>query len=497
MSKKTKATFTQRRGSRDKGAYNANHNTLEATRKGQSHIDEERMHLNKYIRFDRNGRPHMSQGGNGGFNATQHERERYEELYAEGLEARNQRYMASRHKERCRTISEVYQDLKTAPLESIWQVGNSHSNMSREEMRDALVAAWNLTYRELREKYGANMVPLDAALHMDEKVCHIHHRVTLGAVDEYGHFMPNQTAALEAMGFERPDPTKPRSRYNNALIAFTDSIREIFYQNCERCGLEIDREVQNYSKRQVEILELKCDKFREEMAEAKRQAEVQQEAAKQAEIVLGQTQQSIKELNAMITQLTAENTGLKVENEALKNQLADLRQQITDTKKLQDKAEQDRADAVKKLEDIENYQKGLFRQWQSRQVREYGTLPAEKEKKNWRGQVTQAAMPARTIVATEDLERMKTQAQYNVMVDYNKDTVSKIEKTLSTDDVIQALKAQVEQQQTRINELEQQSGKQQLTISNHEYFLKQKGLTAEFEAPAHAQEHTHHHSHHM
>lgn len=493
MSKKTKATFTQRRGSKDKGAYNANHNTLEATRKGQSHIDEERMHLNKYIRFDRNGRPHMSQGGNGGFNATQHERERYEELYAEGLEARNQRYTASRHKERCRTMSEVYQDLKTAPLESIWQVGNSHSNMSREEMRDALVAAWNLTYRELREKYGANMVPLDAALHMDEKVCHIHHRVTLGAVDEYGHFMPNQTAALEAMGFERPDPTKPRSRYNNALIAFTDSIREIFYQNCERCGLEIDREVQNYSKRQVEILELKCDKFREEMAEAKRQAEIQQEAAKQAEIVLGQTQQSIKELNAKITQLTAENTGLKVENEALKNQLADLRQQITDTKKLQDKAEQDRADAVKKLEDIENYQKGLFRQWQSRKIREYGTLPAEKEKKNWRGQVTQAAMPARTIVATEDLERMKTQAQYNVMVDYNKDTVSKIEKTLSTDDVIQALKAQVEQQQTRINELEQQSGKQQLTISNHEYFLERKGLTAEFEAPAHVQEHTHHH----
>ena len=32
-----------------------------------------------------------------------------------------------------------------------------------------------------------------------------------------------------------------------------------------------------------------------------------------------------------------------------------------------------------------------------------------------------------------------------------------------------------------------------LTINNHEYFLKQKGLTAEFEAPAHAQEHTHHH----
>lgn len=496
MAKKTKATFTQRRGSRDKGAYNANHNTLEATRKGQSHIDEERMHLNKYIRFDRNGRPHVSQGGNGGFNATQHERERYEELYGKGLEARNQRYLASRHKERCRTMSEVYQDLKTAPLESIWQVGNSKSDMSREEMRDALVQAWNLTYRELREKYGENMVPLSAALHMDEKVCHIHYRVTLGAM-ENGFFMPNQTKALEQMGFERPDPTKPRSRYNNALIAFTDSIRETFYQYCERCGLEIDREVQNYSKRQVEILELKCDKFREEMAEAKRQAEIQQEAAKQAEIVLGQTQQSIKELNAKIIQLTAENTGLKVENEALKHQLADLNRQIDEAKQRQEQAEQKRDTAVKKLEEIEDYQKGLFRQWQSRQVRTYGELPAEKEKKNWKGQITKPAMPARTIVATEDLERMKTQAQYNVTVDYNKDTVSKIAKTLSTDDVIQALKAQVEQQQTEINRLEQQSRNQQQKINNHEYFLERKGLTAEFEQPAQSQEHTHHHSHHM
>ena len=41
------------------------------------------------------------------------------------------------------------------------------------------------------------------------------------------------------------------------------------------------------------------------------------------------------------------------------------------------------------------------------------------------------------------------------------------------------------------------SEKQQQTINNHEYFLERKGLTAEFEAPAHAQEHTHHHSHHM
>lgn len=154
MSKKTKATYTQGRGSKAKGAYNPNHNTLEATRKGQSHIDEERMHLNRYIRFDRNGRGHTSAGGNGGFNATQHEKERYEELYGKGLDARNQRYLAGRHKERCRTMGEIYQDLKTAPLESIWQVGNSHSDMPKEEMRDALIKAWNMTIVEIRKNYG-------------------------------------------------------------------------------------------------------------------------------------------------------------------------------------------------------------------------------------------------------------------------------------------------------------------------------------------------------
>ena len=351
MSKTTKATYTQRRGSKDRGAYNANHNTLEATRRGQPHIDEELMYLNRYIRFDRNGRPHSSQGGNGGFNATQHEKERYEELFGQGLEARNQRYIATRHKERCRTMSEIYQDLKTAPLESIWQVGNSHSDMSREEMRKALIDAWNLTFKELREKYGKNMIPLDAALHMEEKSVHIHYRVVMGATDSYGYFMPNQTQALKEMGFERPDPTKKKDRYNNPLISFTDTIREVFYQNCERCGLQIDREVQNYSRRQMSILEYKCQQLRTELEEAQQQAEKYRQEAQKAQKALEIYAGDIKSLEEKIADLEQVMAETQTKNDSI---LTDQQAQMEQNEKRL--AEQLRAlqDAASILQERQN-----------------------------------------------------------------------------------------------------------------------------------------------
>ena len=309
MTKTTKATSRSGRKGRSGEAYNANHNTLEATRKNQPHIDQERMEDNIYIRFDRNCKPHRSMGGNGGFNATQHERERYEELFGEGLRARNERYEATRHTERCRTISEIYADPKTAPMEILWQVGNSKCDLTTKEMRDALIQAFNETYKTLRREYGANMIPLDCGLHMDEKVPHIHFRVAMGAEDKFGNFVPNQNAALAAMGFERPDPSKPQSRYNSPLISFSDRVREIFYQACEKQGIQIDREVKSASRRQIEILEYKCEQFRKEMEEARQQAKQYlletQKAQKALEIYAGDIK-SLEEKIADLEQVMAE-----------------------------------------------------------------------------------------------------------------------------------------------------------------------------------------------
>lgn len=351
MAKTTKATSRSGRKGRSGEAYNANHNTLEATRKNQPHIDQERMGENVYIRFDRNCKAHSSKGGNGGFNATQHEKERYEELFGEGLKARNERYEATRHTERCRTISELYSDPKTAPMEILWQVGNSKCDLTTKEMRDALVKAFNETYKILRREYGANMIPLDCGLHMDEKVPHIHFRVAMGAEDKYGNFVPNQNAALAAMGFERPDPSKPQSRYNSPLISFSDKVREIFYQACERQGIQIDREVKSASRRQIEILEYKCDQFRKEMEEARQQAEQYLLETQKAQKALEMYEGDIKSLEEKIADLEQEMAVMQTKNDSI---ITDQQAQISENEKRLAEQLQALKDAASILQERQN-----------------------------------------------------------------------------------------------------------------------------------------------
>lgn len=238
-------------------AYNANHNTMDDARSKQPHIDHERTRLNKYMQYMDGGQVNFFQGGNGGFNAKKHERERYEELYKKGLDARNSRYTNSGHKERCKTMAQFYKDPKTAPIETIFQVGKQGSEIAEKKRTQVLVAAWQEVFCHLSQKYSNNLIPLDFALHRDETNDHIHFRFTLAARDKFGHLMPNQNAALEEMGF-KPEPGKLRGRYNNPLVTFTDELRETFYRACERNGIQIDREVTSGSRRQLELLTQKC-----------------------------------------------------------------------------------------------------------------------------------------------------------------------------------------------------------------------------------------------
>lgn len=497
MAKTTKATSRSGRKGRSGEAYNANHNTLEATRKNQPHIDPERMGENVYIRFDRNCKPHSSKGGNGGFNATQHEKERYEELFGEGLKARNERYEATRHTERCRTISELYSDPKTAPMEFLWQVGNSKCDLTTKEMRDALVKAFNETYKILRNEYGANIIPLDCGLHMDEKVPHIHFRVAMGAEDKFGNFVPNQNAALAAMGFERPDPSKPQSRYNSPLISFSDKVREIFYQACERQGIQIDREVKSASHRQVEILEYKCEQLRKEAAEARQQAQTAQMALDK---VLGDTQtlenkivaleasqKALEERNRVLSQekgtLKSENQSLRQENLTLQNEndelcrqsnqlqaeIRTLIQQRNALRTAEKEAREAREAAVAKLTKIEDHERLLY-QSAKRYVKRYKTIPAQEEKKSITGKVKQEALPERVIISTEDLDRMEELTSIYHKVEYNHATMAQINQKINTDEVVQGLRQQIQNKDQEIKSLN-------ATISQRDKTIKQQGQT--------------------
>lgn len=262
-------------------AYNPNHNTLEASRIHQPHIDQERIHLNQYLQYMGDGTAIGHRGGEGGYDSRKHELERYRQLYGKGLDARNKRYIASGHKERVKAMSQVYRDPKTAPMETIFQLGKKGSQTDEQTRTQVLVGAWGDVLQHLHQRYGDNLIPLDASLHREESTDHIHFRFTLGARDKFGHFMPNQNQALEAMGFQ-PDPSKPRGRYNNPLVSFTDELRETFYLACERRGVAIDREVTSGSRRQLELLDQKRSGLAKEIAVTEQQRQATQEATQRA-----------------------------------------------------------------------------------------------------------------------------------------------------------------------------------------------------------------------
>lgn len=290
-------------------AYNPNHNTLEQSRVNQPHIDQKRIHLNQYLQYMGDGSTICHKGGGGGYDSRKHELERYRQLYGEGLDARNKRYIASGHRERVKAMSQVYRDPKTAPMETIFQLGKKGSQTDEQTRTQVMVGAWGDVLQHLHQRYGANLIPLDASLHREETTDHIHFRFTLGARDKFGHFMPNQNQALEAMGFQ-PDPNKPRGRYNNPLVSFTDELRETFYLACERRGVQIDREVTSGSRRQLELLDQKRSGLERELAAT-------QEATQRAKQSLDamEAKQLLAEMEAEEASLAAERA-IQSKNEA-------------------------------------------------------------------------------------------------------------------------------------------------------------------------------------
>ena len=261
MGKKTKATYHSGRTTKGGKVFNANHNTFQKTRDGQSHINHDRTEENILYRIENNKLKLCKS-----YDCIEFEKKRYKELFGESLEAKNQRYIKQRHKERCRDINALYHDPKKCPFEMILQIGKSDDSLTFEEKAE-LSKRVNIDFiREMHKRYGANFVPLDLSGHYDEISAHWHYRAVFVHQGKDG-LEPNQAKALESMGIERPDKTKPIGKHNNPLITFTEEARELYYEICERYGLEIDREVKNPSQKHKETLEHKCEMLEKEVQE--------------------------------------------------------------------------------------------------------------------------------------------------------------------------------------------------------------------------------------
>ena len=262
---KIKATYHSGRTTRAGKVFNANHNTNKKTRDGQNHINHERTEHNLLYRVENNRLiPCKS------YDCIEFEKKRYSELFGDSLKARNERYIQQRHKERCRSIDDLYRDSKKCPFEMILQIGRASDDMTFEEKVE-LSKKINIDFvREMHRRYGTNFVPLNLSGHLDEVSPHWHYRGTFIYKGKDG-LEANQAKAFEELGIERPDMTKPVGKHNNPLMTFTEQARELYYEICERYGFEIDREVKNPSHKHKETLEHKCEMLEKEVV-AKDQA---------------------------------------------------------------------------------------------------------------------------------------------------------------------------------------------------------------------------------
>ena len=303
MAKKMKATVRNGRATASGKVYNANHNTKTETRNQERHIDHSRTDQNINLQFTAEGRVRRC----GSFDAKAFELSRYEELYGTGQEAKNARYIADGHPERCKSVADIYASRRTAPLETIIQLGSRDTDIDPQERKEKLMAATAELIDGLQKRWGDNLHLLDLAIHLDEGVAHCHLRMTFSALDKFGQRVPNQAQAFEAMGIQRPDPTAKEGKYNCPLITFSEIIRTQFYDLCEKRGIVIDREVKNPSQKHLSVLEYKCKKMEEVV-------DILTTQKKELEAVATEQAQMIVVAKAEIEQVRTERDTLRDQN---------------------------------------------------------------------------------------------------------------------------------------------------------------------------------------
>ena len=303
MAKMMKATVRNGRATASGKVYNANHNTKTETRNQERHIDHSRTEQNINLQFTAEGKVRRC----GSFDAKAFEISRYEELYGTGQEAKNARYIADGHPERCKSVADIYASRRTAPLETIIQLGSRDTDIDPQERKEKLMAATAELIDGLQKRWGDNLHLLDLAIHLDEGVAHCHLRMTFSALDKFGQRVPNQAQAFEAMGIQRPDPTAKEGKYNCPLITFSEIIRTQFYDLCEKRGIVIDREVKNPSQKHLSVLEYKCKKMEEVV-------DILTTQKKELEAVATEQAQMIVLAKAEIEQVRTERDTLRDQN---------------------------------------------------------------------------------------------------------------------------------------------------------------------------------------
>ena len=160
------------------------------------------------------------------------------------------------------TIEDLLAGKKTCPEGTIYQFGTLDEHASVED----LVLVVTEFMSEFHERFGTHVHLLDWALHLDESTPHIHERHVFDCENKYGEVAPQQEKALEALGFNLPDPDKPLSRRNNRKITFDAACRKMLFEIAKRHGLELEEEAEYGNRKYLEKQDFILAKQKEQLA---------------------------------------------------------------------------------------------------------------------------------------------------------------------------------------------------------------------------------------
>ena len=246
------------------GTYNPRHNDRRFDVENSEHIDAERARQNVYWDCYRGFTTHdfRENSEQPDFSFEEIERMYYYEHYADHVNAQNARNEKTRHTERNRTVDDLLKNNKTCPEESIYQIGTIEESVPPGTL--ALIVSE--FYEEFERRFGSHIHILDWALHLDESTPHIHERHVFDCENKYGEVAPQQEKALEALGFDLPDPDKPLSRRNNRKITFDAACRKMLFEIAKRHGLDLEEEAEYGNRKYLEKQDFILAKQKEQLA---------------------------------------------------------------------------------------------------------------------------------------------------------------------------------------------------------------------------------------
>ena len=246
------------------GTYNPKHNDRSFNLSNSEHIDPERAKGNIYWDCFHGFRSALDPQDPDDLGATfsDVERQFYESRYSNFVESQNERNTKIRHTERNRSIPDLLSSRKTCPEETIYQLGTLDEHASAEDLLSVVTEF----IEAFKTKFSDHVHVLDWALHLDESTPHIHERHVFDCENKYGEVAPQQEKALEALGFDLPDPDKPLSRRNNRKITFDAACRKMLFEVAKRHGLDLEEEAEYGNRKYLEKQDFILAKQKEQLA---------------------------------------------------------------------------------------------------------------------------------------------------------------------------------------------------------------------------------------